>query len=168
MSEAAPVWTARSRFGVQALRFARSLVVGSAGTLMDLAAVTLSIRALGFSPTWGRVVGLVVGCVVMFYGSRTFAFRAQSDSALGQARRFVISEVVGFPLNIVVFKLLIAALPWVAPELLTLLANFLLFVTYYYPVRNFVVFRTKEPLVVQAIPAPAKTPSIAPPASVTT
>lgn len=137
---------------MEALRFGRSLIVGSGGTLLDLAAVTLSIRLIGLEPTWARVVGLVVGCVAMFYGSRTFAFRAQSDSAVGQAKRFVISEVIGFPLNIVVFRGLIGALPWVAPELLSLLANFLLFVTYYYPVRNFIVFRTRAPLVVQAVP----------------
>lgn len=152
VTEGASRWHARGRFGVEALRFGRSLIVGSGGTLLDLAAVTLSIRLIGLEPTWARVVGLVVGCVAMFYGSRTFAFRAQSDSAVGQAKRFVISEVIGFPLNIVVFRALIGALPWVAPELLSLLANFLLFVTYYYPVRNFIVFRTREPLVVQAVP----------------
>lgn len=147
---------------MQVVRFGRSLIVGSGGTLLDLAAVTVSIRLLGLEPTWARVVGLVVGCVAMFYGSRTFAFRAQSDSAVGQAKRFVISEVVGFPLNIVVFRALVAALPSVAPELLSLVANFLLFVTYYYPVRSFVVFRSKEPLVVQAMPV---VPAV-PPASV--
>ena len=134
------------------MRFGRSLIVGSGGTRLDFAAVTFSLRVVGLEPTWARVVGLVVGCVAMFYGSRTFAFRAQSDSAVGQAKRFVISEVVGFPLNLAVFKVLIGALPWVAPELLSLLANFLLFVTYYYPVRNFIVFRAKQPLVVQAVP----------------
>lgn len=124
--------------------------------------MTFSIRVLGFEPTWARVVGLVVGCVAMFYGSRTFAFQAQSGSAVRQAKRFVISEVIGFPLNLLLFKLLLLALPWVYPELLTLLANFLLFVSYYYPVRNFIVFRGPEPIVVQATP-----PQLAPaPASV--
>lgn len=148
---------------MEALRFGRSLIVGSGGTLLDFAAVTISIRALGLEPTWGRVVGLVVGCFAMFYGSRTFAFRAQSGSAVGQAKRFVISEVVGFPLNIVLFQALLRVLPWAAPELLSLLANFLLFVTYYYPVRNFIVFRATEPLVVQAVP-PAS-PALAPAAT---
>jgi putative flippase GtrA len=152
VTEGASRWHARSRLGVEALRFGRSLIVGGGGTLLDLGAVTISIRLLGLTPTWARVVGLVIGCFAMFYGSRTFAFRAQSDSAVGQAKRFVLSEIVGFPLNILAFRGLIAALPWVAPELLSLLANFLLLVTYYYPVRNFIVFRTKEPLVVQATP----------------
>jgi len=139
---------------VQALRFGRSLIVGSGGTALDFAALSFSIRVLGLEPTWGRVVGLIVGGVFLFFGSRSFAFRAASESALPQIKRFVISEVVGFPLNILVFKLLIWLLPQVAPELLGLLANFALFVTYYYPVRNWVVFKSKSapkpPLVVQA------------------
>jgi len=139
---------------VQALRFGRSLIVGSGGTALDFAALSFSIRVLGSEPTWGRVVGLVVGGVFLFLGSRSFAFQAASENALPQAKRFVISEIVGFPLNILVFKLLIWLLPQVAPELLGLVANFALFVTYYYPVRNWVVFKTKTtaepPLVVQA------------------
>jgi putative flippase GtrA len=150
VSEAQPKWSARSPFAVQALRLGRSLIVGSGGTALDFAAVAFSIRVLGLEPTWGRVVGLVVGSVALFLGSRTFAFQAASESAMPQVKRFVISEVIGFPLNIVVFKLLIWLLPSVAPELLTLLANFLLFVTYYYPVRNWLVFKVKQPLVVQA------------------
>jgi putative flippase GtrA len=135
---------------VQALRLGRSLLVGSGGTALDFAALSFSIRVLGLEPTWGRVVGLIVGSVVLFFGSRTFAFRATSESALPQVKRFVISEVIGFPLNIVVFKLLIWLLPQVPAELLGLLANFVLFLTYYYPVRNWLVFKAKQPLVVQA------------------
>jgi putative flippase GtrA len=149
VSETSSKWSARSPFAVQALRFGRSLIVGSGGTALDFAALSLSIRVFGLEPTWGRVVGLLVGGVVLFLGSRSFAFRAASESAVPQAKRFVISELVGFPLNIVAFKLLVWLLPQIAPELLSLLANFALFVTYYYPVRNFVVFKTKEPLVVQ-------------------
>lgn len=152
VNEQKPRWSPRSPLAVQLVRFGRSIIVGSGGTALDFAALSFSIRVLGLTPTWGRVVGLLVGGVVMFLGSRTFAFRAASERALPQMTRFVISEVVGFPLNILVFKLLIWLLPAVAPELLGLLANFALFVTYYYPVRNWLVFKTKTepPLVVQA------------------
>jgi putative flippase GtrA len=146
----APRWSPRRPLAVQALRLGRSLLVGSGGTALDFAALSFSIRVLGLEPTWGRVVGLIVGSVVLFFGSRTFAFRATSESALPQVKRFVISEVIGFPLNIVVFKLLIWLLPQVPAELLGLLANFVLFLTYYYPVRNWLVFKAKQPLVVQA------------------
>jgi len=149
VSETQPTWSAHSRFAVQALRFGRSLIVGSGGTALDFAALTLSIRVFGLEAIWGRAAGLLVGGVVLFVGSRSFAFRAESESGMAQARRFVISELIGFPLNILAFKLLIWLLPQVAPELLGLLANFALFVTYYYPVRNWLVFKIKQPLVAQ-------------------
>jgi len=41
----------------------------------------------------------------------------------------------------------------VPPEASSLLANFVLFLAYYYPVRSYLVFKTKQPLVVQAVPA---------------
>jgi putative flippase GtrA len=147
----------RPRWVEQLLRFGRSLIVGSGGTTLDFLAVLLSLRVFGLDATWARVVGLCVGCVAMFFGSRSFAFQAQSESAVQQAKRFVISEVIGFPLNIVAFKLLLAALPSVPPEALSLLANFLLFVTYYYPVRSLIVFKAKDPLVVQPVPATVTT-----------
>ena len=146
VSETQPTWSTRSRFAVQALRFGRSLIVGSGGTALDFAAVALSIRVFGLAPTWARAVGLLLGGVVLFLGSRGFAFRAESESVVGQAKRFVISELIAFPLNMLTFKLLVWLLPQVAPELLILLANFALFVTYYYPVRNWLVFNTKQPL----------------------
>ena len=135
------------------LRFARSLIVGSWGTALDFGALTLAIRVFGIDPTWARLIGLCAGGVVLFFGSRSFAFRAQSENAVAQAKRFLVSELIGFPLNIVAFKLLLVALPHVPPEALSLLANFGLFVTYYYPVRNYIVFKQKQPLVVQAVPA---------------
>jgi len=149
VSQTPPTWSTRSEIAVQALRFGRSLIVGCGGTALDFAVLTLSIRVFGLGPTWGRAIGLLIGGVVLFLGSRSFAFRAESESAVAQARRFVISELIAFPLNISIFKLLIWLLPQVAPELLSLLANFVLFVTYYYPVRNWLVFNTKQPLVAQ-------------------
>src|SRR4051794_12718310 len=76
--------------GASLLRFARSLIVGSWGTALDFGALTLSIRAFGIDATWARVIGLCVGGVVLFFGSRSFAFRAQSESAVRQAQRFVV------------------------------------------------------------------------------
>lgn len=96
---------------------------------------------------------MLVGGVALFLGSRTYAFQAASEGAAPQVKRFVVSELIGFPLNILVFKLLVGLLPQVPPEVLTLGANFALFVTYYYPIRSYVVFKTKQPLVVQAAAA---------------
>jgi len=135
------------------LRFGRSLVVGSGGTALDFAALTLSLRLLHLDATWARVIGLCAGGVVLFFGSRSFAFRAEAENAAPQAKRFIVSELIGFPLNVLAFKLLLGLLPAVAPELLSLVANFLLFVTYYYPVRNRIVFKRRAQLVVQVATA---------------
>lgn len=135
------------------MRFGRSLVVGSGGTALDFAALTLSIRLFEIDATWARVIGLCVGGVVLFFGSRSFAFQAEGESAVPQAKRFVISELIGFPLNMLAFKLLLHSLPMVAPELLSLVANFALFITYYYPVRNSIVFKRHSRLVVQVATA---------------
>jgi putative flippase GtrA len=129
----------------EALRFGRSLVVGSWGSALDFGALTFSLRVLHLDASLARVVGLVLGAVVLFYGSRSFAFRTESESAAAQARRFVASELVGFPLNLVVFKAALWLLPSVLPEALSLLANFVLFVSYYYPVRRHLVFRLATP-----------------------
>jgi putative flippase GtrA len=135
------------------LRFVRSLIVGSGGTALDFAALTLSIRLLHMDATWARVVGLCAGGVVLFFGSRSFAFRAEGERAGPQAKRFVISELIGFPLNMLAFRLLLQLLPAFAPEVLSLAANFVLFVAYYYPVRNYLVFRASPRLVVQVATA---------------
>jgi putative flippase GtrA len=128
------------------LRFGRSLVVGSWGTALDFVGVSLSIRLLHLDAAWARAIGLCVGGVALFFGSRSFAFRAQAESALPQAKRFVVSELVGFPLNMLVFELGLLLFPAVAPEALSLLANFALFLAYYYPVRSRVVFTSAPSL----------------------
>ena len=140
-------------FRETALRFARSLIVGSGGTALDFAALTLSLRLFHVDAIWARLIGLVAGGVVLFFGSRTFAFRANAEHPGPQATRFVVSELIGFPLNMLVFKLLLHLLPGVAPELLSLVANFALFITYYYPVRSYVVFRANPRIVVRVPPA---------------
>ena len=159
---ATPLRTIRAH----ARRFGRSVIVGGGGSALDFGALMLSIRLLGLDPTWSRVVGLVAGGVVLFYGSRSFAFQATAEGAAPQARRFVMAELIGFPLNVVVFKLLLSWLPSVAPELVSLVANFVLFVSYYYPVRSQLVFKTRAKLVVPpvaAVPAPITAESPAPP-----
>lgn len=120
---------------------------------MDFAALTVSIRLLHVDATWARIIGLCVGGVVLFFGSRSFAFRVEGEPAGPQATRFVVSELIALPLNMLAFKLLLHFVPAVAPEVLSLAANFALFVAYYYPVRNYVVFRAAPRLAVQVAPA---------------
>lgn len=153
MSAVPPATPTLPPFREGVLRFVRSLLVGGGGTALDFAVLTLSLRLFHVDATWARVIGLCAGGVVLFFGSRSFAFRADGEQPGPQATRFVISELVAFPLNMLAYKLLLQLLPAVAPELLSLVANFVLFLTYYYPVRNYIVFRASPRLVVQIAPA---------------
>jgi putative flippase GtrA len=123
------------------LRFVRSLFVGAWASAFDFAVLLLCIRWLELNATLARVIALVLSGVVLFFGSRSYAFHAQSGSISRQARLFVASEVLGALLNLGAFQLLVSHLPVIPPEALSQLANFLVFLTFYYPMRAFVVFR---------------------------
>lgn len=143
-----PVWA-------EALKFARSLIVGSLGTAIDFAVLSLGLRVFHLDATWARAAGLCVSAAALFIGSRSYVFRARSESAARQARRFVVAELVGFPLSIAAFRALVGFFPHVTPELLGLLANFGLFVSYYYPVRRLIVFRAPPVAVTAPVVVPA-------------
>ncbi len=127
------------------LRFVRAIVVGAGSTIADLATISLGVRVLHWDATVSRSLALAAGCLVLFFGYRSYAFRAQAGSIRRQALLFALSELLGFPLNLLIFRQLMALLPAFAPELLGLAANFLTFIVYYYPARRFVVFRVPSP-----------------------
>jgi putative flippase GtrA len=156
---ASPSAQSSKPLAAEAWRFGRSLIVGGWGTLLDFAVLSLGVRWLGLEPSWARVAALCAGSAALFFGSRAFAFRARAGGMLGQATRFVAVEAAGFPLNLLLFNWLLRSWPGVAPEALGMVANFLLFVAYYYPARSLVVFpgkpaaRVTEPLVSEPLPA---------------
>lgn len=125
----------------RALRVGRALFVGAWASVLDFAVVALCIRALSLEPTLARVIGLVLSGLLLFFGNRTYAFRAQAGSIARQARRFVLAELIGLCLNLVVFRLLVDYAPVIPPEFSSQLANSLVFLTFAYPVRAFLVFR---------------------------
>jgi putative flippase GtrA len=138
---AAPVPPPPVRLRDRVLRFLRSLFVGAWASALDFAVLLLCIRLFALEHTVARVIALAVSGVVLFFGNRSFAFHAQAGSISRQARLFVLSEFVGAVLNVGVFRLLVSNLPVLPPEALGQAANFLVFITFYYPVRSFVVFR---------------------------
>lgn len=136
-----PLPRASTPLVLEALRFVRSLVVGGWGTVLDFAVLSLGMRWLGMDPSWARFAALCAGSAALFFGSRSFAFRAHGGGIVGQAARFVAVEAVGFPLNLLVFNWFLRTWPSVAPEALGMAANFVLFVAFYYPARSLIVFR---------------------------
>lgn len=123
------------------LRFARTLVVGAWASLLDFAVILLCVRVLQWNPTASRALALVVSGVLLFFGNRSFAFRAQAGSISRQARLFIAAELVGFALNLLVFRLLVTRVAFLPPEVSSQIANFVVFVSFCYPLRAFVIFR---------------------------
>jgi putative flippase GtrA len=81
----------------------------------------------------------------LFFGNRSFAFRAQAGSITRQARLFVAAELVGFGLNLLVFRQLVTRVSFLPPEVSSQIANFLVFVSFCYPLRAWVIFRVPAP-----------------------
>ncbi len=122
-------------------RFARTLIVGGGASVVDFAILAVGVRILHLESLLARGVALAISGVVLFYGSRSFGFRAQAGNASRQAKWFVLSELVGLPLNLLAFHALAVAGRFLAPELISLPANALVFLAYSYPVRRLLVFR---------------------------
>jgi putative flippase GtrA len=129
----------------RALRFGRAVIVGSSATFADFSIFTACVRVLGVAPGAARLPALLAGACFQFFGNRTFTFRAQAGSVSRQARLFVLAEGVTLALNFGIFRLLARSAPTVAPELVSLLGTFLVFVTFAYPMRRLVIFRLPTP-----------------------
>lgn len=72
-------------------------VVGVAAFAVYLLMVALVVEQ-GGSPVAGVVAGFVGGTIVSFYGNCRFVFRVSPTAMAG--RRFVITTLIGFALNI--------------------------------------------------------------------
>jgi putative flippase GtrA len=126
----------------QLLCFARMLVVGFWANVLDFALLAACFRWLQIEAMPSRCIALVLSGVLTFVGSRRFAFRARQESVPKQAGRFVVAELVGVGLNLASFKLCAWLAPLTAPELVSFVANALVFVSFSYPVRRLLVFAT--------------------------
>jgi putative flippase GtrA len=126
----------------QLLCFARMLVVGFWANVLDFALLAACFRWLQIEAMPSRCIALVLSGVLTFVGSRSFAFRARQESVPKQAGRFVVAELVGVGLNLASFRLCVWLAPLTAPELVSFVANALVFVSFSYPVRRLLVFAT--------------------------
>jgi putative flippase GtrA len=125
----------------------RMLIVGFWSSVVDLGVLTLCVRFGHIEATLSRLIALVVSGSCLFLGCRSFAFRAQGGSISRQARWFVLGELLGLPINLLVFHGIASWAPFIAPEFASQAANFLVFVVFAYPVRRLLVFQQgAEPL----------------------
>jgi putative flippase GtrA len=122
------------------LCFARTMLVGFWANVLDFALLALCLRLLHIEALSSRVIALLVSGLLTFIGSRSFAFRAQGGNVPQQAGRFVIAELAALPLNLLSFQLCALFAPLAAPEVVSFVANGLVFVAFSYPVRRLLVF----------------------------
>jgi putative flippase GtrA len=127
----------------RAFRFSRAVVVGGVATAGDFTVLTTLVRLVGVDPAWARAPALLTGACVQFLGNRTFTFRAQAGRMSRQARLFLLFESVTLCLNWLIYQGLLKALPFVAPEVLSFMGTFIVFVCFNYPVRKNVIFLVK-------------------------
>lgn len=153
-----PVHSAPPASGLRAslLCFGRTLVVGFWANMLDFALLALCLRWLHIEALSSRVIALVLSGLVTFVGSRSFAFRVKGGSVPRQAGRFIAAEVAAVPLNLLSFHLCTGFAAGVAPELVSFVANALVFVSFSYPVRRLLVFGATAPAgaLMAALPAP--------------
>jgi putative flippase GtrA len=123
------------------LRFGRALVVGSGATLTDFSIFTTCVRGIGMAPTSARLPALLAGACFQFFGNRSYTFRARAGSLSRQAWLFLLAEGATLALNLGVFRVLVQHISGVAPELVSFLGTFVVFVGFAYPMRRLVVFR---------------------------
>lgn len=122
------------------LCFARTMLVGFWANVLDFALLALCLRWLHVAPLPSRVIALLVSGLLTFIGSRSFAFRVQGGNVPQQAGRFIVAELAALPLNLLSFQLCALFAPLAAPELVSFVANGLVFLAFSYPVRRLLVF----------------------------
>jgi len=126
------------------LRFVRALIVGAGATLVDISVLTTCIRLAGLAPTAARLPALICGASVQFFGNRTYTFRAQRGSLTRQGRLFVLAELVALALNWSLYRLLVPRVHSIPPEIVSFFGTFVVFVSFAYPLRRWVIFRIPE------------------------
>lgn len=116
------------------------MLVGFWANVLDFVLLALCLRWLHIEALSARVIALLVSGLLTFVGTRSFAFRVKGGNVPRQAGRFVVAELVALPLNLLSFQLCALFAPLAAPEIVSFVANGLVFVGFSYPVRRLLVF----------------------------
>jgi putative flippase GtrA len=132
------ILVAREGLRAKVMCFVRTLVVGFWANVVDFALLAACVRWWQIEAVPSRFIALVLSGVLTFIGSRRFVFRVHGGSVPQQAGRFLAAELAGLALNLLSFRLCALCAPLAAPELVSFVANALVFVGFSYPVRRFV------------------------------
>jgi putative flippase GtrA len=113
----------------------RSLMVGGAATLVDLAVLAFEVGALHITPRAASLPALLAGAMVQFFGNRHFAFRAASGRITRQAPLFVATETAAMALNAALYHAVagLAPLGLTGALLARILTTHIVFLGFSYP-----------------------------------
>jgi putative flippase GtrA len=110
----------------------RSLLVGAAATVCDLAALAVLVHVAGLPPTVANVPALLGGVAVQFAGNKWFAFRDRSRDLARQGALFAAVEAGALLLSALAFHLLVTLTPAPYP-LARAIGSALVYLFYSYP-----------------------------------
>ena len=89
-------------------RFGKVFVVGTVATLADNCVLFLLVQGLHWSPLSANVPSLLAGMGIQFLGNRYLVFQGARERSMShQVLGFTLLEFVAFPLNAVLYYVLL-------------------------------------------------------------
>jgi len=86
----------------------KTLIVGAAATLADLASLAILVQTFEFSPQQANVPSLIIGSLVQFFGNRYISFHGAREGKIAkQMFGFFIAEMGALALNAILFYALV-------------------------------------------------------------
>lgn len=96
-------------------RFLRFALVGSAGFVVNEAALALALKFLGLDKYSAGIVSFFVAVTFTWWGNRMLTFRAEAargpGAAAGEWLKFVLANGIGFAANYAIYAGLITFAP---------------------------------------------------------
>jgi putative flippase GtrA len=128
--------------GIGALlaRLVRSAGAGALASGVDLASLTALVSLAGLSPRAASVPALVLGCIVMFYGQKLWAFRAHGSRIGREALLFSLVQIGGLVLTALLYELAMRTTPLAAQHyvVVRLITTNLVWIGYSFPLWHLV------------------------------
>ncbi|HEY1638977.1 MAG TPA: GtrA family protein [Rhizomicrobium sp.] len=101
--------------GLASSRFFRFALVGTAGFVINEAALWIALHLLALNAYWGGVFSFLVAVTFTWWGNRTLTFSEQAARSGGHIAKewlaFVTANGVGFLVNFAVYASLVAVAP---------------------------------------------------------
>jgi putative flippase GtrA len=121
-------------------RLVRSGVAGAGASIADLALLTVLVQVFGLSPRAASIPALVTGGIVMFFGQKYIAFRAQGRSVARELLLFAVVQAGSLLLTGLLYDTVLSFLPQLVPYyvVVRLVSTNLVWLFYSFPLWHWV------------------------------